>query len=353
MADPGAVPSLMDEGVDGFVFDSTRGRNVAVKRISKIDYLENKVRMDRAICNAWRVSFFSHRNVVQLREVFMTPHQIGMVTEILPGGVTLTSVLAEVANGERTPISYNGARSMFQQMVLAVEFFHRLERKILLQLGGFGSSKSMEQGRPRTRAAEATTADVYNGQAVDVWSLGVVLFEMQYGGHPLLPPSVALDPEGDRRVVLRHLILNAVNGNIQFPVGAAEAQSNLNSLLQGFPVGAAEAQPNLVSLLRGMLNHDPTLRLTIAEVMEHPWFLRCMAPGTLGMNKRMIQAGMDLDIDLDQRNLSIMTPKQALQNLHDLLSAEQDGEFVSFLLNEATEWRLTLQTINDFIFVLR
>lgn len=112
-------------GSQGFVLlmrDERRGELVAIKYCSKD--IPNKSRakyMAREVLNHQELSLFAHPHIVQLYEVFLTSRYVAMAMEYVDG-VDLYSYLN--ANGGR--LSENEARAIFQQLILAVDFCHRI-----------------------------------------------------------------------------------------------------------------------------------------------------------------------------------------------------------------------------------
>ena len=82
----------------------------------------------------------------------------------------------------------------------------------------------------------------FDGAAADVWSCGTILFCMITGTRPYKKPF-----------------------DLQFRA----VTQNLRQLLLHFGVNMSEEG---INLLQGMLTIDPRNRLTIEEVINHPWF---------------------------------------------------------------------------------
>ena len=82
------------------------------------------------------------------------------------------------------------------------------------------------------------------GVAVDVYSLGALMFAIHTGRLPFL--------ELDKKDYARRLISEPFN------MDGIELASNLSDKAK--------------NLLHGMLEKDPAKRLTIYEILAHPWF---------------------------------------------------------------------------------
>ena len=85
-------------------------------------------------------------------------------------------------------------------------------------------------------------------------------------------------------------------GVLPFAKRGDERGNNLVRLQQMFPriVAANFAQPHHISpeckhLLSRLLTADPEKRITVAEILQHRWFRKDLAPGTADMNYNLLQ----------------------------------------------------------------
>ena len=160
------------------------------------------------------------------------------------------------------------SRSRVRGGVLTQGMCHRdlkLENLLLtdnppkLKICDFGYSKSMKwQSQAKSRvgtaayiAPEVITAargSQYNSEAVDVWSSGVVLHTMLAGMYPFCDVKA---PNDETRTIRR--ILEFMKGAIPYTQ----------------PPGVSEGG---VDLLRRMLVADPSQRININDIINHPWF---------------------------------------------------------------------------------
>ena len=103
-------------------------------------------------------------------------------------------------------------------------------------------------GTPAYIAPEIIRDRGYSGFKADLWSAGVVLYAMLYGTVPF---------KANNMQALHKLIL--------------AAKYNLKD----------EISESAKSLLRALLEPDPVKRLTIKQVLTHPWMVDAAEEGTL------------------------------------------------------------------------
>mmetsp|Transcript_25911 Transcript_25911/g.53336 ORF Transcript_25911/g.53336 Transcript_25911/m.53336 type:complete len:572 (-) Transcript_25911:399-2114(-) len=97
-------------------------------------------------------------------------------------------------------------------------------------------------------APEVLKRDTFDGFAIDLWAVGIVLFELLIGKKPFSMPD-------------------AVDANFQY----IAIKGDLAGLLR---MKGVELEKEAVDLLQKMLFLDPKKRLTLAEVVDHPWVKR-------------------------------------------------------------------------------
>lgn len=198
-----------------------------------------------------------HANVVKLVEVLDDPaeDQLYLVFQLLEGGPVI-----DIPTDN--PLKEELARKYFRDTLLGVEYLHfqRIAHRdikpanLLLREGGVqvadlgacgelaGAGRvSGAVGTPAFRAPETFAGpDNYDGQAADIWSLGVTLYAMVTGRVPWVGTSV---------VELQRKILN---DPLTYPARYQPSKS-------------------LRHLLSRMLDKDPAKRATMPEIKDDEW----------------------------------------------------------------------------------
>ncbi|ERM97677.1 hypothetical protein AMTRI_Chr01g110410 [Amborella trichopoda] len=237
-------------------------QSVAIKVIDKekilkvgmIDQIKREISVMRLV---------RHSNVVQLYEVMASKTKIYFCMEYVKGG----ELFNKVAKGK---LKEEIARKYFQQLVSAVDFchsrgvYHRdlkpenllLDEEGNLKVSDFGLSALAESkrqdgllhttcGTPAYVPPEVISKKGYDGAKADIWSCGVVLFVLMAGYLPFHDPN------------LMEMYKKISKGEFKFPPWFS---------------------PDARRLLSKLLDPNPTSRITMAMLIESPWFKKGFKP---------------------------------------------------------------------------
>ncbi|XP_015933654.1 CBL-interacting serine/threonine-protein kinase 21 isoform X1 [Arachis duranensis] len=175
------------------------GEKVAIKVIDKHMVMENNLKnqVKREIST---MKLLHHPNIVRIFEVIGTKTKIYIVMEYVSGGQVLDKMSYEKKLNEHV------ARKLFQQLIDAMDYCHNkgvyhrdlkpenllLDSKGNLKVSDFGLSALQKPndvlntrcGSPCYVAPELILSKGYDGASADVWSCGVILFELLAGFLP-------------------------------------------------------------------------------------------------------------------------------------------------------------------------
>jgi len=223
-----------------------------IERENIIEYVKKEISVMHSL---------KHPNIVQLKDVLLTTRNIYLVLELITGEELFNKVATKGALDEVT------ARKYFQQLISAVEYCHahgvchrdlKLENVVvdtatgILKILDFGFSRHLDSflktpvGTPTYIAPEALSVDPgknYDGKAVDVWAMGVMLYVMVVGQYPFGDPN-----------------------------------SNLGTLYTRIKSAQYTPVPQRISdacraLIAKILQPDPSRRITIEQLKQDPWFI--------------------------------------------------------------------------------
>uniref|UniRef100_A0A8I7BBG3 non-specific serine/threonine protein kinase n=1 Tax=Hordeum vulgare subsp. vulgare TaxID=112509 RepID=A0A8I7BBG3_HORVV len=180
--------------------DAETGRCVAVKVIDRSTVLRNNL-MYQVKREIGAMKLLNHPNIVKIHEVIATKTKICLVMEYVPGG-QLSDKLSYLKR-----LDEREAKKYFYQLIDAVDYCHRrgvfhrdlkpenllLDNQGNLKVSDFGLSVlrkvpgqllSTSCGSPCYVAPEVIQHRTYDGAAADIWSCGVILFELLAGYLP-------------------------------------------------------------------------------------------------------------------------------------------------------------------------
>ncbi|KAI3948995.1 hypothetical protein MKW98_021601 [Papaver atlanticum] len=247
-------------GVARLVRDKKTKELVAVKYIPRGKKIDENVQ--REIINHRSLK---HPNIVQFKQVLLTPTHLAIVMEYAAGG----ELFERICSAGR--FSEDEARFFFQQLISGVSYCHsmqichrdlKLENTLLdgnptprLKICDFGYSKSAilhsqpksTVGTPAYIAPEVLSRKEYDGKIADVWSAGVTLYVMLVGAYPFEDPE---DPRNFKKTI----------GRI----------TSVTYTIPDYVRVSAECR----HLLSQIFFANPSKRITIPEIKRHPWFLK-------------------------------------------------------------------------------
>lgn len=255
---------LLGQGTFAKVY---HGRNlisnesVAIKVVHK-DLVKKEGLMEQIKREISVMRLVRHPNIVELKEVMATKGKIFFVMEYVRGG----ELFAKVAKGK---LKEDLARKYFQQLVSAVDFCHsrgvshrdlKPENLLLddnedLKVSDFGLSALPEQlwndgllhtqcGTPAYVAPEVLRKKGYDGAKADIWSCGVILFVLLAGYLPFRADNIM------------KMYRKVFKAEYEFPPWVS---------------------PDAKRLISKLLVSDPEKRISIPEIMQHPWFRKGFA----------------------------------------------------------------------------
>ena len=207
------------------------------------------------------MSKLKHPNLVNLIEVLGCKSKIFMVIEYVPNGELFDYILK---NGR---LQEDEARKFFRQLIEGISYIHShnichrdikpenllLDKDMNIKISDFGLSAFVGEdaydtnslqhttcGSPNYVAPEVLKDSGYDGRFSDIWSCGVVLFVMVAGYLPFDEPSLST------------LFRRIQSANYTCP-----------------PFFSDE----LKDLISKILVPEPTARISLADIKQHPWYL--------------------------------------------------------------------------------
>ncbi|CAD7698081.1 unnamed protein product [Ostreobium quekettii] len=288
----------LNEGHFGKVmlaYDNEKNQYVAIKFIPRgpqvTQYVEREILNHRTLCQT---------HIIAFKEVFVTDLHLCIVMEYAAGGDMHQYILRHKCLPEQC------ARWFFQQLMIAIEYCHlrhvvnrdiKLENILLdreerlLKVCDFGFSKGSNDSEPNTCVGTPSylapevlrnplNQKCYNGKRVDIWTCGVCLFVMLYGYYPFD------DPYDNSPNKTKKMLARIARGVVAIPEQQYRPMGDHRQ-----PVPISE---DCRDLLAGILESNPSRRMTMDQIMRHPWFQRDLPEGALKYNEGVEQIDEDL-----------------------------------------------------------
>ncbi|XP_043974186.1 SNF-related serine/threonine-protein kinase [Gambusia affinis] len=230
------------------------GEKVAVKVIdkTKLDTAATGHLFQEVRC----MKLVQHPNIVRLYEVIDTQTKLYLILELGDGGDMFDYIMKHEEG-----LNEELAKKYFAQIVHAISYCHRLhvvhrdlkpenvvffEKQGLVKLTDFGFSNKFQPGKKLTTscgslaysAPEILLGDEYDAPAVDIWSLGVILFMLVCG---------------------------------QPPFQEANDSETLTMIMDCKYTVPAHVSSACRDLIDRMLQRDPKRRASLEEIESHTW----------------------------------------------------------------------------------
>lgn len=257
-----------------------------------------------------------HPHVIEYKKVFRVQGYLVIVMEHANGGDLYDFVV------QRGRLSENDARTMYQQLIIAVDYCHkrhvasrdikcenlllhyhnRESRCPLLKLCDFGySCRKAVQTDPTSivGSLDYMPPEVilnvqkknYSGEKYDIWSCGVVLYVMIVGVYPFSPTTIS--PQDERyQVMLRARI--------------RELDFKLPSSIS----------PGAADLIKRSLCY-PDERISMQEILEHPWFKTRLPVNAANMNEELMKANAE--------TMKLVDSRQSVQHVKNIIHSVRLG----------------------------
>ena len=210
----------------------------------------------------------NHKYIIKVYEILSSTQKIIFVMEYIEGG----ELFDEIKNGEDEKLTEEKSRYYYQQIITALEYCHNKniihrdlkpenilidKKENCIKITDFGLATILKEKDERLSDFCGTTNYIapeiiketggifsnggYKGQPADIWSSGVILYNMVSGENPFY----------NRNKTVR--INNILNANINYPKYFSR---------------------DLVDLLKKIFVTQPQNRFTIKDIKKHIWFIK-------------------------------------------------------------------------------
>ena len=251
------------------------GRVVAIKSFKKTPIEKFKHKMKKIQYETELMKRFNHKNITKILEVCNDEEYMLIIMEYINGGNLFSFVK------KRRKLSEKMAKFLFRQIILGIQHIHsknvvhrdiKLENILIdfdnnVKICDFGIGKVLENedellydkcGTPMYMAPEIILANDdngYKGFPVDIWSSGITLYIMLSGSLPFN-------------------IKNKNNNKEDMALNSIKDKNNIflqNQIINVKPKEIENISIEAKNLLKGLLNKNPSKRLTCSQILNHPW----------------------------------------------------------------------------------
>lgn len=254
----------------------------------RLDQLSDKTRFEQEIRIQQELR---HPRIVQLYDLYKDALNYYVLMEYCPNGELLSYIV------QRRRVPENEAKVFFKNIMDGLLFIHSLgiahrdlkPENVLLDLEGhakisdFGLGKyvgcdgltSTSCGSPCYVAPEVLTEKVYNAYKCDMWSCGVILYVMVTGQIPW-----------------------ARRNHIELFEQIKCCSYRIPAFVSG----------DCAELIRGLMTLDPQKRLTIEQVLAHPWMVEAYESQIVWKEVPIVslrRLDRFFDYDMSQENIKL------------------------------------------------
>ena len=249
------------------------GRVVAIKSFNKKTLSANGDNMKKILSETDLMKKLNHPNITKILEMFEDDGYILIAMEYINGGNLFSFVK------KRRKLSEKTAKFLFRQIILGIKHIHskkivhrdiKLENILIdlnnnIKICDFGIGRILKNekqmlfdkcGTPMYMAPEillSSKTKGYEGFPVDIWSSGISLYIMLSGTLPFnLKNKESSDMSNESN-----------NNNIELQY----------SIINKEPKKIEKISDEARDLLKGLLNKNPKKRLTIEQILNHPWLM--------------------------------------------------------------------------------
>ncbi|KAF2267106.1 serine/threonine protein kinase-like protein Kin1 [Lojkania enalia] len=254
------------------------------------------------------VSLLNHPYICGMRDVVRTNYHWYMLFEYVNGGQMLDYIISHGRLKEKQ------ARKFARQIASALDYCHRnsiVHRDLKIEnilISKTGDIKIIDFGlsnlfSPRNHlktfcgslyfaAPELLQAKQYTGPEVDVWSFGIVLYVLVCGKVPFDDQSMP------------QLHAKIKKGHVDYP-----------------PWLSAECR----NLIHRMLQTDPSQRMTLGEIMNHPWLTKGFnsPPENYLPHREPLQLPLDKEVIEKMTGFDFGTPEYITSQLTNVIQSEE------------------------------
>eukprot|EP01018_Ginkgo_biloba_P034513 Gb_41460 [translate_table: standard] len=208
-----------------------------------------------------------HPGLVELHAVYEDLISVHLIMELCRGG-SLSEIMkrngsicseneaAQIMKGVIEGIGYCHSKGVMHRDIKLDNIFVSPDTVPAIKLGDFGLATYFEKGRPLIEnagtpryVAPEMFEDLGYLEGVDVWSAGVCLYEMLCGSPPFAADS-----------------LHTIRKNVLY------SDPDLSSGIW------SHVSDSCKDLIWGMLNKNANCRLSVTQVLNHPWLINRALP---------------------------------------------------------------------------